>query len=127
MRAVLLALLAGCNVQSAATAAAAPPPPEPHVAALHVKLFDAADRGDVDAFQALLTPQSVSLLDAVIARMAAMPRPAQEPVFGWKDVLRFHASLTAAARQRAPYPAQGDRLDLAAHPDARLFTEMGAR
>ena len=127
MRVLFLVFLFGCNVQSAVPSAASAPPPDPQASALHAKLFEAADRGDVAAFQAMLTPRSVSLLDTVMTRMAAMPRPSGEPAFGWRELLRYHAALPAAARRRAPYPADGDRLDLAAHPDARLFTEIGAR
>ena len=126
MRLLLVVLLAGCNVPAASPTAAAAPPPDPHALALHARLFAAADGGDVAAFKALLTPRSVQLVDGLIARMAAMPRPKGEAAFEWASVLRLHAKLPADARLRAPYPVAAEHLDLAAHPDARFFTEIAA-
>lgn len=97
---------------------------------LHVRLFGAADAGDVSAFRAVLSRSSEALMQTHFEAMAQLPRPAGHPPFGWRDILRQHAALPASARTRAPYPVIQEggeaRLDLAGHADAAFFAAAAA-
>lgn len=100
------------------------PPPDPAALAAHQRLFVAADNGDVPAFKALLTPASVALLDQHLRALERLDRPPGVRSLRWKDLLRMHAELPAAARDRAPYPLVDGKLNIAGHPDAPFFSAV---
>lgn len=129
----LLAWLVACNRPDATpegTGAVEARPADPRAAALYDKLFAAADAGDIEAFRRVLTRSSIALCDTHLEKVAKLPRPEGVSALGWADLLRFHADLPAAARERTPYPVVMDdgapRLDLAAHRDARFFEAVAA-
>ncbi len=131
MRWLLLFVLLGCNAPERTVKERQEAPIDPKAAALHAKLFAAADRGQVEAFKAVLTSASIALFETHFKAVARLQRPEGEAPFGWKDVMAMHAELSPEARKKAPYPAVRDdgalRLDVAAHADARFFEAVAVK
>ncbi len=107
-------------------------PTDPDSAGLHARLFDAADRLDIDGFKGLLTRSSIAMFETHFEAVATLPRaPGANHKLGWTDVLRFHANLDSEARARTPYPVVEEngqkRLDAAGHADARFYEAVATR
>jgi hypothetical protein len=100
----------------------------PAATAIQHQLFEAAEKGDVRKFEALLSQRSVALFERHFEVMAGLPRPAGESAYGWDQLLKLFAQLPPNARAQTPFIViQEDgqaKLDLRAHPDAALFAEI---
>ena len=100
----------------------------PAATVIQLQLFEAAEKGDVRKFEALLSQRSVALFEQHFAVMAALPRPSGESAYGWEQLLKLFAQLPPGARTQTPFVViQEDsqaKLDLSAHPDATLFAEI---
>ncbi|HIA02172.1 MAG TPA: hypothetical protein EYN66_09710 [Myxococcales bacterium] len=100
----------------------------PAATVIQLKLFEAAEKGDVHKFEALLSQRSVALLEQHFEVMAGLPRPSGESAYGWEQLLKLFAQLPPGARVRTPFVViQEDgqaKLDLSTHPDATLFSEI---
>ncbi len=101
----------------------------PAATVIQLQLFEAAEKGDIRKFEALLSQRSVALLERHFEVMAGLPRPAGESAYGWDQLLKLFAQLPPDARAQTPFVViQEDgqaKLDLSTHPDAGLFTEIG--
>ena len=99
--------------------------PQSH--SLHDELFSAAKTTDEARFQAVLTPQSIQMLDEYFNRMELLQRPVGTTPYGWKEFLRLHADLAEKRPTAQPYSVfdtpNGPRLDIANHPDAAFLKE----
>ena len=94
---------------------------------LHDQLFSAAKTTDEARFQAVLTPQSIQMLDDYFNRMELLQRPVGTAPYGWKEFLRLHAELAEKRPTALPYSVfetkEGPRLDIANHPDAAFLKQ----
>lgn len=100
----------------------------PAATVIQLQLFEAAEKGDVRKFEALLSKRSVALFERHFEVMTALQRPDGESAYGWDQLLNLFAQLPLDARVRTPFVViQEDgqaKLDLSAHPDAALFGEI---
>jgi hypothetical protein len=127
LRKSLVTLILVCACRNAEpTAELAPAAVHPAAKALHAQLFQAADSGDVQSFAALLSRQSVAMLDKHFAQLHLMERPEDEQDYGWGAFLKQMARLPDSARTKTPFPVVtetgGQKLDISGHPDAAFFS-----
>jgi len=121
-------IVLGCSSQSPSTEQSADKTHHhPQSRSLHEQLFSAAKTTDEAQFQAVLTPQSIQILDEYFNRMELLQRPVGTTPYGWKEFLRLHAELAEKRPTAQPYSVfeteKGPRLDVANHPDASFLKQ----
>ena len=126
--AVMTMAMLGCQTDIAQTTVAPEKvQPSPIALQLHNALHQRAAAQDIEGFQALLTSDSVALLNAYFDA-TRIAHTSGQPAVGWSEFVEDHAKLPKAAYATAPYGVVGAgsnaRLTITTHSNARFFREI---
>lgn len=114
-----------CNRMKTKPKVANSDPSDPAALRLNQQLLDTAKGEDVDAFKALLSAQSVRLLEEHFEQMELLQRTPGEQPYGWRQFMQIHADLPVSVRNKASYPIiieHGQpKVDISAHPNVEFL------
>ena len=121
------ALLTNCNDVTPSNEDPSTLQPSATAVSLHEALHAYAMQKDINAFQALLTPDSVQLLNDYFDATSLANRNNTRAV-GWSDFLEEHALVSSDTFRKAPYPVVGEgesaRLAIDKHPNSQFFRDI---
>jgi len=122
---VIVCLLMACNRVEPETTATTADPSNPLAIQLNQQLIETAKKGDENAFKALLSEQSVHLLEAHFEQMELLERIPGELPYGWRQFMLVHADLPPTVLNKASYPIvmeQGQhKVDINSHPKVNFL------
>ena len=108
-----------CNRVETESQVAISGPTDPVALRLNRQLLDTAKGEDVDAFKALLSTQSIRLLEEHFEQMELLQRTPSELPYGWRQFMQD------SVRTKASYPIVTEdgqpKVDIAAHPNVEFL------